>query len=165
MTLSQLNQLSLEAFVDAVGWAFEHSPWIAEQAWASRPWHSVHELHQAMVMCVERASREDQLSLICAHPDLGARARMAQASVLEQKGAGLDSLSTEEFAEIQHLNRQYTQKFGFPFILAVKGRSKHDVFAAMEARLHHSTEVELQTALAEIYKIARFRLADTVAEG
>lgn len=164
MTLSQLNQLSLEAFVDAVGWVFEHSPWIARQAWATQPWHSLDDLHQAMVMCVQQASLEDQLSLIRAHPDLGARAKMAQASVLEQKGAGLDSLGVEEFAKIQYLNQQYTQKFGFPFILAVRGKSKHDVLAAMETRLYNSTEAELQAALAEIYKIARFRLADMVAE-
>jgi OHCU decarboxylase len=164
MTLGEINQLPREAFVKAVGWVFEHSPWIAEQAWATRPWHSLDELHQAMVICVQQASVEDQLSLIRAHPDLGARVKMAQASVLEQKGAGLDSLRIEEFAKIQLLNQQYTQKFGFPFILAVRGKSRHDIFISMEMRLHHSPEVELQAALAEIYQIARFRLADLVAE-
>jgi len=164
LTLAQLNRLDLEAFVQAVGWVFEHSPWIARQAWPSRPWHSLEELHQAMVRCVEQAPLEDQLALIRAHPDLGARVRMAEASVLEQRSAGLDSLDAEEYAKMQRLNQHYTQRFGFPFILAVRGRSKHDVFAAIEARLQSSPETELQTALAEIYKIARFRLADTVAE-
>lgn len=164
MTLTEINQLSREAFVEAVGWVFEHSPWIAAQAWESRPWQHLEALHRAMVRCVEDAPLEAKLALIRAHPDLGSRAQMAQASVREQKGAGLDSLSAEELARIKRLNQQYTQKFGFPFILAVKGKTKHDVFAAMEARLDHSPEAELQTALEEIYKIAHFRLADLLSQ-
>ncbi|GIW24142.1 2-oxo-4-hydroxy-4-carboxy-5-ureidoimidazoline decarboxylase [Meiothermus sp.] len=164
MTLAEINQLSREAFVEAVGWVFEHSPWIAAQAWESRPWQSLDELHKAMVRCVETAPQEAQLALIRAHPDLGSRARMAPASVAEQQGAGLGALSPAEYERIQALNRAYTQKFGFPFILAVRGKSKHDVFAAMETRLHHSLDQELRTALEEIYKIARFRLADLLAQ-
>ncbi|MCX7783411.1 MAG: 2-oxo-4-hydroxy-4-carboxy-5-ureidoimidazoline decarboxylase [Meiothermus sp.] len=164
MTLAKLNQLSREAFVEAVGWVFEHSPWIAAQAWEHRPWQSLDELHTAMVRCVEDASLEAKLALIRAHPDLGSRARMAQASVMEQQGAGLSALSPAEYERIQSLNRSYTEKFGFPFILAVKGKSKHDIFVAMEGRLHLSAEEELQTSLMEIYKIARFRLADLLGQ-
>ncbi len=164
MTLDEINQLSREAFVEAVGWVFEHSPWIAAQAWESRPWQSLEALHGAMLQQVEAASLEAKLALIRAHPDLGSRVKMAQASVQEQKGAGLDSLNPEEFNRIRQLNQQYTQKFGFPFILAVRGKSRTDVFAAMETRLLGSPEEELQTALAEIYKIAFFRLADLLQQ-
>ncbi|GEM82885.1 MAG: hypothetical protein KatS3mg073_1194 [Meiothermus sp.] len=160
MTLAEMNQLSREAFVEAVGWVFEHSPWIALQAWESRPWDSLKALHRAMVRCVQEAPKEAQLALIRAHPDLGSRARMAPASVSEQKGAGLDALSPEEFQHIQALNQAYTAQFGFPFILAVRGKTKADVLRAMEQRLQNHPELEFQTALEEIYKIAYFRLAD-----
>ncbi len=165
MTLNEINQLSRQAFVEAAGWVFEHSPWIAAQAWESRPWQNLEALHRAMVRCVEDAPLEAKLALIRAHPDLGSRARMAEASVEEQKGAGLDSLSAVEYDHIQRLNQQYTRQFGFPFILAVRGKDKHHVFAAIEARIHNRPEEELQTALSEIYKIARFRLADLLGQG
>ncbi len=160
MNLEAVNLLSKEAFVERVGWVFEHSPWIAEQAWAQRPWASLEALQQSLVQVVQQAPKEAQLALLRAHPDLGSRARMAPASVAEQKGAGLDALSPAEYERIQALNRAYTGKFGFPFILAVRGKTKADILQAMEQRLHNSPEVEFQTALEEVFKIARFRLAD-----
>lgn len=160
--LTDLNQMDRETLVQAIGWVFEHSPWVAEQAWASRPWNSVEALHGAMRKVVERAPMPMKLDLIRAHPDLGARARMAQASVQEQKGAGLDSLTQAEYERIQELNTRYTRKFGFPFIIAVRGKSKEDIFAAMEARLEHDRQTEFAQALEQIYRIAGFRLADTV---
>lgn len=164
MTLAEISQLSREAFVEAVGWVFEHSPWIAHKAWESRPWGSLEALHRCMVQVVQEAPREAQLALIRAHPDLGSRARMAPASVSEQKGAGLDALSPSEYDRIQALNRAYTDKFGFPFILAVRGKTKQEVFVAMETRLLNTPELEFQTALGEIYKIAGFRLADQLGQ-
>jgi OHCU decarboxylase len=164
MNLATLNQLSKEAFVEQLGWVFEHSPWVAEKAWEHRPWASLEALHHSLVQAVQEAPKEAQLALIRAHPDLGSRARMAQASVAEQKGAGLDALTPAEFERIQTLNRAYTDKFGFPFILAVRGKSKADVFKAMEERLPNPPELEFQTALEEIYKIARFRLADLLGQ-
>lgn len=160
MNLEAINLLSKQAFVEQVGWVFEHSPWIAEQAWAQRPWASLEALHQSLVQVVRQAPKEAQLALLRAHPDLGSRARMAPASVAEQKGAGLDALSPTEFERIQALNQAYTEKFGFPFILAVRGKTKADIFQAMKQRLHNPSEVEFQTALEEVFKIAHFRLAD-----
>ena len=160
--LTDLNQIDLEALVQAIGWVFEHSPWVAAQAWSSRPWESVEALHQAMRKAVEQAPVQMQLDLIRAHPDLGARAKMADASVQEQRGAGLDSLTSAEYQRIQDLNTGYTQKFGFPFIIAVKGKTKQDIFEAMEKRLHHDYQTEFAAALGQIYKIASFRLADSV---
>ncbi|RDI95444.1 2-oxo-4-hydroxy-4-carboxy-5-ureidoimidazoline decarboxylase [Meiothermus sp. QL-1] len=160
MTLDELNQLSREAFVARVGFVFEDSPWVADRAWAERPWPSLEALHQSMVRVVEAAPREAQLALIRAHPDLGSRARMAPASQAEQRGAGLDALSPAEYERIQALNQAYRERFGFPFILAVRGKGKQQVFAALEARLTNPPEAEFQTALREIYRIAYFRLAD-----
>ncbi|WP_333660211.1 2-oxo-4-hydroxy-4-carboxy-5-ureidoimidazoline decarboxylase [Meiothermus cerbereus] len=164
MNLAAINHLSREAFVEQLGWVFEHSPWVAEKAWERRPWASLEALHHSLVQAVQEAPKEAQLALIRAHPDLGSRARMAQASVSEQKGAGLDALTPAEFERIQTLNRAYTDRFGFPFILAVRGKSKAEVFKAMEERLPNPPELEFETALEEIYKIARFRLADLLGQ-
>ncbi|AWR86820.1 2-oxo-4-hydroxy-4-carboxy-5-ureidoimidazoline decarboxylase [Meiothermus taiwanensis] len=164
MNLEAIHLLSKEAFVERVGWVFEHSPWIAEQAWERRPWASLEALYQSLVQVVQQAPKEAQLALLRAHPDLGSRARMAPASIAEQKGAGLDALTPAELERIQALNRAYTEKFGFPFILAVRGKTKAEIFQAIEQRLHNAPEVEFQTALEEVFKIARFRLADLLTE-
>lgn len=160
MNLAMLNQLSKEAFVEQLGWVFEHSPWVAEKAWEHRPWASLEALHHSLVQVVREAPKEAQLALIRAHPELGSRARMTQASVAEQKSAGLGALTPAELERIQALNRAYADKFGFPFILAVRGKSKADIFRAMEERLSNPPELEFETALEEIFKIARFRLAE-----
>ncbi|PZA08468.1 2-oxo-4-hydroxy-4-carboxy-5-ureidoimidazoline decarboxylase [Meiothermus sp. PNK-Is4] len=162
MFLSAINQMDRAAFVEAVGWVFEGSPWVAERAWATRPWASVEGLHQAMCQMVEMAPIALKLDLIRAHPDLGSRARMAEASAREQKGAGLDTLAPEEFDRLQRLNRSYREKFGFPFILAVRGKTKGEVLQALEERLEHDKQTELEAALEQIYRIAWWRLSEVV---
>lgn len=164
MTLAEVNGLDREGFVAAFGGIFEHSPWVAEQAWPLRPFATVAGLHEIMVRAVERASAEDQLTLIRAHPDLGARVKMSAASAGEQAGAGLDRLTAEEFERLQALNSAYREKFGFPFIYAVKGSTKYDVLRALEQRLQASMELERSTALAQIGRIAQFRLADVLQD-
>src|SRR4051812_41430495 len=93
MTLAQLNRCDQQRFVDALGWIFERSPWVAQRAWKARPFDDVAELHEAMVAAMLAAGRSEQLALLCAHPDLGARVRMSDASIGEQAGAGLDRLT------------------------------------------------------------------------
>jgi 2-oxo-4-hydroxy-4-carboxy-5-ureidoimidazoline decarboxylase len=110
------------------------------------------------------ATRERQLELIRAHPELAARATMTPDSVAEQRGAGLDQLTANEHAALLKLNRQYRERFGFPFILAVKGKDKNDIRAALEARVRNDPETEFQTALSEIEKIAGFRLEALVTD-
>jgi len=166
MTLAEVNSLDQEGFVTALGGIFEHSPWVAEQAWASRPFATVAGLHETMVRAVERASEEQQLTLIRAHPDLGARVnpKMSAASAGEQAGAGLDRLTAEEFERLQALNSAYREKFGFPFIYAVRGSTKYDVLRALEQRLQASMELERSTALTQIGRIAQFRLTDVIQD-
>ena len=164
-TIAQLNGLSREEFVAAVGWVFEHSPWVAEGAWARRPFRDLEALHEAMVAVVTAADRERQTALLRAHPDLGARARMSDASVGEQAGAGLDRLTREDFARLQRLNAAYREKFGFPFLLAVKGSTARQVLAALEARLPRAADEEFAEALQQVYRIARFRLEDLIHGG
>src|SRR5207302_1748624 len=118
MTLDELNALDRNEFVEALGWIFEDSSWVAERAWSERPFSSVDALHHAMVNVVAQATVEEQLALLRAHPDLGTRAKISDASQGEQAGAGLDSLTTDEFERLTRLNSQYRAKFGFPFLYA-----------------------------------------------
>lgn len=157
MTIEEINRMSQAEFVKALGWIFEDSPWVAERAWASRPFA---DLHATMTEQVREASREEQLQLLRAHPDLGARARMSDASVGEQAGAGLDRLTPEEFERLQTANAAYRQNFDFPFLFAVKGSTKYDVLDAIERRLRATWDEEFDTALLQVYRIALFRLQD-----
>jgi 2-oxo-4-hydroxy-4-carboxy-5-ureidoimidazoline decarboxylase len=158
MTIEALNALDCAHFVETVGWVFEHSPWVAERAWVARPFTDVDALQGAMVDQVEHASAEEQLALLRAHPDLGTRARVSDASAAEQAGAGLDQLTPAEFERLLVLNKAYRDKFGFPFLFAVKGSSKHDILAALERRVASSRDEEYRVALAQVYRIARFRI-------
>jgi 2-oxo-4-hydroxy-4-carboxy-5-ureidoimidazoline decarboxylase len=162
MTIEQINMLDRGAFVEQLGWVFEDSPWVAERSWERRPFASVTELHNAMREAVEAASREEQLALLRAHPDLGARARMSLSSAGEQGGAGLDRLTESEFDRLRTLNEAYKLKFGFPFLLAVKGSTKFDIVEALERRLQSDAYIEFVEALRQVYRIAGFRLEDLI---
>ena len=162
MTLDELNQLEPPTFTSTLANIFEHSPWVAAGAYASHPFVDVDSLHHALVEVMNHADASAQLALIRAHPDLAGKAarsgKVTDASKREQTGAGLDQLSDAEFARFHTLNERYQTTFGFPFILAVKGHDKHSILAAFVQRLEHTPSQEKQTALAEIAKIARFRL-------
>jgi 2-oxo-4-hydroxy-4-carboxy-5-ureidoimidazoline decarboxylase len=160
MTLEELNACSVPRFVETLGWIFETSPWVAERASSSRPFASVDDLHRAMTTAMDQATPDERLALLRAHPDLGTRTRMSDASVGEQQGAGLDRLTPEEFDRLQRLNQAYREKFGFPFLFAVKGSTKHDVLAALERRLPAAPEQEFEEALRQVRRIALFRLQD-----
>lgn len=157
-SLSKLNKMSREEFTDALGEIWEETPAIARQAWHNRPFANIAALHQSMVAVVEDMSQLERLALIKAHPDLGSKAKMADASVQEQAGAGLDKLEALEYERFQSLNQAYKNKFGFPFIIAVKNHTKDSILSAFESRLGNTKEREMQQALAEISKIARLRL-------
>ena len=141
------------SFTAALGWIFEESPWVAERAWTSRPFPEVTALHQAMVREVERASPDEQLALLRAHPDLGTRARMSAASTSEQACLTFD----QRFIA---LNESYREKFGFPFLYAVKGSTTQDIFRALEQRFPLDRETEFAAALRQVYKIAAGRLQE-----
>ncbi|MEG4444096.1 2-oxo-4-hydroxy-4-carboxy-5-ureidoimidazoline decarboxylase [Microcoleus sp. AT9_B5] len=161
-SLVELNQLSQEEFTQALGEIFEHTPAIARRTWDDRPFASTADLHAKMVTVVSAMTQSEKLALIQAHPDLGSKAKMAEASVSEQTGVGLDRLSVEEFDRFQFLNRSYREKFGFPFIAAVKKHTKTSILEAFKSRLDNSPETEMQQALAEICEIARFRIESAI---
>ena len=156
-TADEINHLSREAFVARFGAVFEHSPWVAEAAWDHhRPFRDRAALHAAMC------------ALVRAHPDLVGRAAregtLGAASTSEQAGAGLNQLTPDEIAWFERHNAAYRAKFGFPFIICVRANRKAAIVAGFETRLRHTPAQERATALAEIEKIAAFRLADLVAD-
>jgi 2-oxo-4-hydroxy-4-carboxy-5-ureidoimidazoline decarboxylase len=150
-----------ESFVRRYGKIYEDSPWVAEAIWpGAGALRSAPAMASAMAAVVDSAPREQKLALIRAHPQLASRARMADASVREQSGAGLDQCSAEEFAAFQRLNAAYNDRFGFPFIVAVKGLNRRDILDAFAARLANSPETEFAEALRQTHRIAGFRLAE-----
>lgn len=158
-SIAQLNQMSQDAFVATLGAVFEATPTIAREAWTQRPFTDSTDLYEAMVNVVNAMTQAERLTLIRAHPDLGSKAKMADASVQEQAGAGLDQLTAEEYDRFHALNQAYKEKFGFPFIMAVKLHTKASILEAFDRRLHHTPEAEVKQALTEITQIARLRLA------
>jgi 2-oxo-4-hydroxy-4-carboxy-5-ureidoimidazoline decarboxylase len=166
-SIATLNALDAEAFAALLGSVFEHSPWIARAAFADRPFGSIAELHAAMLRVVANASADRQLRLLQQHPMLAASppAALTAASAAEQAGAGLDRLNADEGAVLDALNHAYRARFGFPFIIAVRGqRDRLAILTALQSRVHNAPDREHATALAEVAKIARFRLNDLVAE-
>jgi 2-oxo-4-hydroxy-4-carboxy-5-ureidoimidazoline decarboxylase len=156
--IATLNQMSQAEFTEVLGSIFEHTPEIAAEAWRSQPFADVQSLHQVMTTIVLQMSDAAQLKLICAHPDLGSKFKMAAASVQEQSTIGLDQLSATEYDRFQYLNQAYKDKFVFPFIVAVRNHTKDSILKAFEQRLQNNLEVEKKYAIAEIIEIARWRL-------
>lgn len=161
-TIAELNAMRVDDFVDNLKDIFEHSPWVAEAVASKRPFADVRALQTAMVLAVDVANDDLQLALIRAHPDLAGKAALAgeltDASTSEQAGAGLDRMDDVEFARFHRLNNEYQEKFGFPFIIAVKGHDKNSILAAFDQRLENSVKAEKFEALRQIAKIAGFRL-------
>ena len=161
------SELDRAGFVASYGHVFEHSPWIAEGAWdAGLPpdADTAAGLHRALCAVVRAAGPDRQLELIRAHPDLAGRLARAGGltgdSTREQASAGLDQLSDAELAEFTRLNEAYVTRFGFPFIMAIKGRSKAEILAAFQERLGNDAANELATALDQVERIALLRLQD-----
>lgn len=166
-TLAEVNAASEAAFVAVFGDIAEHSPWVAERAGAARPFATRDRMIDAFQQAILGAADDEQTALLAAHPDLAGRAARAGAltadSTREQAGAGLDSLSEEEFARFTALNDAYRARFGLPFILAVRGAGKQAILAAFENRVGGTKAEERLTALAQVLRIVRFRLEDRVA--
>ncbi|MET0445357.1 MAG: 2-oxo-4-hydroxy-4-carboxy-5-ureidoimidazoline decarboxylase [Pseudorhodoplanes sp.] len=164
--LDELNSAPRADFVRVLGDIFEHAAWVADQASAGRPFATVQALHDAMMRVVSTAPLGKKLEFLRGHPDLaGSAARagtMAAASVSEQSGLGLDSLSDAEYEDFQWLNAAYREKFGFPFIICVRRQTRDAVLAAFRRRLRNTPAAELAAALEEISHITRLRLSDAV---
>jgi len=169
LTLQQINSVSQADFVALLDGTYEHSPWIAERAWTRRPFTSLAALKLALVEVVRGAGHDAQLALIRAHPELAGKAMVRKTltaeSTHEQGTAGLTECTAEEFSKIQRLNAAYNAKFGFPFILAVRGSrgtglTKREIIATFERRLDNHPDFERAECLRNIHRIAEIRLDD-----
>jgi 2-oxo-4-hydroxy-4-carboxy-5-ureidoimidazoline decarboxylase len=162
--IEALNVLDADSFIALLGSVFEHSPWIARAAYGARPFASLVTLHATMVAVVDNADPDQQLALLRAHPELARRGSLTAASAAEQGSQGLDRLDADESALFDALNSTYRARFGFPFIIAVRGqRDRSAILAALSKRVRHTQDQERATALAEVAKIARYRLEDLIA--
>jgi 2-oxo-4-hydroxy-4-carboxy-5-ureidoimidazoline decarboxylase len=165
-TLAEINAMPPERFVHCFGDIAEHAAWVARTAAEARPFASRDAMVAAFAGAVRDAEPERQLDLLRSHPDLAGKAAHAGAITVdsrrEQSGAGLDSLDAEEFTRFTMLNECYRQRFGFPFILAVKGATKQQILAAFESRLGNGPEAERATALSQVLRIICFRLEERV---
>lgn len=164
------STLDRDAFVSRFGDIYEHSPWVAELAWDAglgAEQDTPDGLADAMGRVLDSAPAERQLEVIRAHPDLAGKAaksgELTDDSTKEQAGAGLDQCSEEEYERFHRYNEAYKERFGFPFVMAVKGSDRHKILAAFETRLNHSPDEERRTAIEQINRIARLRLAERVA--
>ena len=169
LTLQKLNAATSADAVVMLAGLYEHSPWIAERAVAQRPFKSIAQLKYCMTQVLAAAEREEQLNLIRAHPELAGKAMqsnsLSRESSNEQNKAGLTQCTAVELQKIATLNKSYAEKFGFPFILAVRGArgtglSKAQILATFERRLHNHPEFELQECLRQIHRIVEIRLND-----
>jgi OHCU decarboxylase len=165
------SAMSKSEFVETFGGVFEHSPWIAERAWESglgQAHDSAGGLHDALRQIFRSATAEERLAVIKAHPDLAGRLaaakRLTPESAREQASAGLDALTEAQLARFTELNAAYTSRFGFPFILAVKGRTKEEILRNFDARIGNDRQTELETACAQVEEIARLRLRDMLPD-
>ncbi|HEY3048734.1 MAG TPA: 2-oxo-4-hydroxy-4-carboxy-5-ureidoimidazoline decarboxylase [Polaromonas sp.] len=169
ITLEQLNAAAAPEAAQLLDGLYEHSPWIAEAALTQRPFKSLPQLKHIMARIVADADHEAQLALIRAHPELAGKAMVSQTltaeSTNEQSKAGLTNCTSEEFAKIQQLNTDYNARFGFPFVLAVRGPrglglAKAEIIASFERRLDNHPDFELAECLRNIHRIAEIRLDD-----
>jgi OHCU decarboxylase len=170
VTLAGLDAMDEDAFVAALGGVFEHSPWVARDVYARRPFPSVEALSSALAEAMRAAPRERQVALIRAHPELAGRearaGELTRESADEQARAGLDRLSAGEVRALSELNRSYRERFRFPFVVCVREHTKDSILAWGGDRLGHTEDEEIAIALGEVAKIADLRLRDlVVAEG
>ena len=169
LTLEAINAMDQATFVETFGDIFENSPWVAEQGWEARPFDSIDDVHQEMFAVIAAATPEQQVTFLNQHPELAGKeaqaGTMTESSVAEQASAGLNALSPEEMATLSAGNAAYREKFGFPFMIFVRGHTKEGIFFYLDRRLENDPDVELDNALDQVYGITRSRVQRAVLEG
>ena len=162
VTIAAVNAMTDRGFVERFGDVYEHSAWVAERAASARPFGDLAALRAEMERIVRHAGEEAQTTLLRAHPQLAGKeaksGSLTASSSSEQAGAGLVDLSHREMETVERFNSAYLDKFGFPFIIAVRNHDKSSIMAAMEHRLENDRETEWDTALEQVFEIARLRL-------
>lgn len=169
LDLEAINAMDQATFVETFGDIFENSPWVAEQGWEARPFDSIDDVHQEMFAVIAAATPEEQVTFLNQHPELAGKeaqaGTMTESSVAEQASAGLNALSAEEMATLAAGNAAYREKFGFPFMIFVRGHTKEGIFFYLDRRVANDPDVELNNALTQVYGITRSRVQRVVSGG
>jgi 2-oxo-4-hydroxy-4-carboxy-5-ureidoimidazoline decarboxylase len=169
--IQQINAMVPIAFSRAFGAVYEHSSWVAERTFAMKPpsgFASRAQLHAALVATVQSASEAEKLALLNSHPELAGKealgGTLTSASTSEQASAGLTAMTAADVAQLRELNAAYREKFGFPFIIAVRNNTQSAIFGAVKSRLANTRAMELNNCLMQVGEIARLRLLDLIED-
>ena len=164
-TFDEINKLSQSEFVEIFGNIFEKASWIAEKLYNEKPFNNFEELRSKMLKIFINASKETQMKVLNAHPDLADKTKInyiTADSKIEQNNAGLDQCSEEEFNEFKYLNDKYKKKFGFTFVLAVKSKDKIEILNELKKRILDKANNEFDEAITQVVKIAKLRLNELI---
>ena len=161
-TVDKVNNLRKSDFISIFGNVFEKTQWIAEKAYDSKPYKNFEELFSKMMEIFENSKKERHLEILNAHPDLAVEKKLTEDSKNEQKNASLNQCTNEEFIEFKKLNEEYKKKFGFPFIIAVKGNNKEEILNSFRQRITNNINLEFEEAKKQVKKIANFRLSKII---
>jgi len=161
-SIDKFNKLSKAEFISIFGNIFEKTEWIAERCYESKPYNNLDELVSKMMKIFENIEKERHLEILNSHPDLAVEKKLTEDSKNEQKNASLDQCTDEEFVEFKKLNEEYKKKFGFPFIVAVKGKNKEEILNSFRQRITNNINLEFEEAKKQVKKIASFRLGEII---
>ena len=160
--IDKFNKLSKNEFISTFGNIFEKTEWIAEKCYESKPYNNLDELVLKMMEIFENTEKDKHLEILNAHPDLAIEKKLTDDSKNEQKNASLNQCTNEEFLEFKNLNEKYKKKFGFPFIVAVKGKNKKEILNSFRQRITNNINSEFEEAKKQVKKIASFRLSEII---
>ena len=161
-SIDKFNKLSKPEFISIFGNVFEKTEWIAERCYDSKPYSNIDELFLKMMEIFENTEKEKHLKILNAHPNLAVEKKLTEDSKNEQKNASLNQCNDEEFIEFKKLNKEYKKKFGFPFIVAVKGKNKEEILNSFRQRITNNINLEFEEAKKQVKKIASFRLSEII---
>ena len=161
-SIAKVNLLSENDFIDIFGNVFEKTNWIANKAFNLKPYKNFNELMSTLIKIYENSSKEDCLKIFNTHPELAIEKKLTEDSRKEQKNANLNRCNNEEFSEFQNLNYDYKKKFGFPFIIAVKGKNKNEILTSFRKRIKNEINLEFEEAKNQVKQIAIFRLNEVI---
>jgi len=161
-SIDKFNKLSKAEFISIFGNIFEKTEWIAERCYESKPYNNLDELVSKMMKIFENIEKERHLEILNSHPDLVVEKKLTEDSKNEQKNARLNQCTDEEFVEFKKLNEEYKKKFGFPFIIAVKGKNKEEILNSFRQRITNNINLEFEEAMEQVKKIANLRLNEII---
>ena len=161
-SVDKVNKLSKSDFISIFGNVFEKTEWIAQKSYDSKPYKNFEELFSKMMEVFENSNKENHIKILNSHPDLAVEKKLTKDSKKEQKNASLNQCTEKEFLEFKKLNEEYKKKFGFPFIIAVKGKNKEEILNSFRQRITNNINLEFEEAKKQVKKIANFRLSEII---